>query len=674
MKAALFCLSNIAALWIAARWAASLAVRRTDFAVGLAALFPVCAVLMMFIGGLTGQLYPMPITLGLAVAAAVLMAKYGPGRPWSFSDGLSLLRSPASRMAAATVIFFASAPVLALFTQGTGYFIDDFGYHAVAVASWIQHGNFGQIMPQFMACLPLNAELLSGWFALPFHRDAMVALAGLVWLALAAISAACLARLAGGDITASLIIGAAVLAAPPIVWQTRTFSACDLAGSASLLAAAYFVAASTRTRRIDQAVVAGLLAGLAAGTKATFLPVTVLLCLFPLCSSMSRQARLRFAAMMFAAAFVFGSVWYLRNWIATGNPLFPAQVGPFAGPLTRAEQHDIRLSGLIALVPWTLRLWGNMIHDFLDWPLPLGLLAFCGYARTILLDCLRPSDPSEERTLRRLLLVCGATQFILHFFAPFCLGGGYSDGRILVFARYIMPCFLFGLASAAPLLASHSRYRLGWWALAVAGLVWSCPGGWTILLCSLAIALFGIGLLAWRPVGRGRQLALASLTGVWPLLSILEPSLRAKTTQKLSDSEHTKSGVSLLPAILALESLPPGGRVTRFANQDYFNAPLFGREWQLHPVFTDGDGIPLVPLHLQFRANPAMTFFGQPQRAFPQPGQFIKNLRAAGISDVLVTKFDTAKWPAQQHLLEESGEATVSFQDEESTLWHLATP
>jgi hypothetical protein len=250
----------------------------------------------------------------------------------------------------AAVIACAAIPIFSFITSGTGYFIDDFGYHTVAVASWIQHGAFRQIMPQYEAYFPLNAELLSGWFALPFHHDAMVGLAGLVWLALAAVSAAGLARLAGGGTTAGLITAAAVLASTPLVWQTRTFSACDLAGSASLLAAAYFTASSTRTQRLDQAIVAGLLVGLALGAKPTFLPPACLLCLYPLRAPMGRRSRLKFTATMFASAAVLGSVWYLRNWINTGNPLFPAEVGPFAGPLTHAEQHDLKLSNVIPLV------------------------------------------------------------------------------------------------------------------------------------------------------------------------------------------------------------------------------------------------------------------------------------------------------------------------------------
>jgi len=673
MKAVLFCLANISALWIAARWAASLSTRRMDFAVGLIALYPICAIFMMLGGGLTGQLYPTRIALGLAALATLLMVKYGPGMTWSFSGGWSLPRSSVSRIAIAAVIAFGSIPLITLITKGTGYFIDDFGYHAVAVAAWLQHGDFRQIMPQFMAYLPLNAELLSGWFALPYHDDTMVALAGLVWFALAAISAAGLARLAGCDATATLLTCAAVLASPLLIWQTRTFSACDLAGSASLLAAAYFVTSATRARRLDQATVAGLLAGLAAGTKATFLPVALLVCLFPLCAPLSRRSRLGFTATMFAAAAVFGSVWYLRNWMTTGNPLFPAQLGPFAGPLTPAEQTDIKLSGLIALVPWTPRLWGNLIHDYLDWPLPLGLLSFCGYLRTIILECSRPTEAAEGRALRRLLLACGMTQFVLHFFAPFCLGGGFVDGRIEVFPRYVMPWFLFGLASAAPLLDARARHGIYWRVLAAAGLVWCWPTDGSTRLCSLAIALAGLALLLWLPAFTRRPLAWTCLIVIWPVLAILGPKMRAETDQQLGNSAFTERASSLGKAILALESLPSGARLTRFANQDYLNSPLYGREWQFNPVFTDGDGLPLLPLHGQYHANRSMAFFHAQQHVFPDPNQFIKNLRAAGISDVLVTKFDTAAWPPQQRLLEESGEATVLFCDGQSTIWHLAS-
>jgi hypothetical protein len=680
VKAALFCLGNLSVLLLASRWAAKLASRRLDIAVGLAALYPILAVSIMVIAGLTDQLHPGRVVLVLVVAALAVMAGArgdASGFFCGFGDvgDLKLAKSVAGRAAAGAVIAFASFPLVRVLTAGTGYFIDDFGYHSMAAATWIQSGGFGQIMPQFMAYLPLNAELLSGWFALPYHHDAMVALASVVWLALAAIAAGGLVRLGGGDATASLLTAAAILASPPLVWQTRTFSACDLAGSAGLLAAIYFARNAIATRRFGLAVAAGLLAGFAAGTKATFLPVTALICLYPLCAPMPLRNRLSSVAVMSLSAAALGALWYLRNWAASGNPLFPAQIGPFAGPLTSAEQTDIKLIGLLREVPWTPRLWGHMIWDYLAWPFPFGLLAAAGYFRAIIVDCFRITPRvREDASLRRLLLVCGAAQFILHFFAPFCLGGGYVGGRIEVYTRYVMPWFVVGLVLGAPLLDARSRYAWGWRALAAAGLVMCWPTNGFMRFGGVAVALGGVALLYWLPARTWKPLALAAAIAVWPLLAIFEPRMRAETNQNFRDFLRTRNGKSLGDAILALESLPAGARVTRFSNDAYLNSPLFGRSWQLHPIFTDNTGITLPPLHAEFRANPALTFSGPAPLPLPTPRQFISNLRSSGVTDVFVTKFSGADWPPQQALLKESGEAIESFDDGDSALWRLSTP
>jgi hypothetical protein len=677
MKPVLFCVANLSIVWLASRWAAQFASRRLDFIVGLAALFPMCAVSAMIVAGLTGQIYPVQVTLILVLVSVAVMVKAGSGGAAGFFGGLRLPKSIGARIAAGVAIAFASFPLVRVFTAGAGYFIDDFGYHSMAVASWIQNGAFRQIMPQFMAYLPMNAELLSGWFALPYHHDAMVAMAGLVWLALAAIAAGGLVRLGGGDATASLLTAAAIMASPTVVWQTRTFSACDLAGSASLLAAIYFSRNSVKCGRIGQAAAAGLLAGFAGGAKVTFLPIAVLICSFPLWTSsapMPRRTRLSFAAVMSLAAVALGSLWYVRNWVETGNPLFPAQVGPFAGPLTSAEQKDIRLVGLLQEVPWTLRLWGHMAWDYLGWPFPVGLIAAAGYFRAIILDCFRvKSRVPDDAPLRRLLMICGATQFILHFFAPFCFGGGYVGGRIEVYSRYVMPWFVFGLVLGAPLLDSRSRFAWGWRACAAAGLLMTWPLHGFMCLGGVAVAFGGLALLRWLPARMWRPIALAGVVGVWPLLAIFEPRMRAATDRNLRDYLRTESGKSLGNAILSLESLPAGTRVTRFANHSYLNSPIYGRAWQLHPIFTDAAGVPLPPLHVEFRAHPALTF-SPPPPPLPDARKFVSNLRSAGISDVFVTKFNGVTWPPQQSLLEESGEAVVSFDDGDSTLWHLIAP
>jgi hypothetical protein len=190
----------------------------------------------------------------------------------------------------------------------------------------------------------------------------------------------------------------------------------------------------------------------------------------------------------------------------------------------------------------------------------------------------------------------------------------------------------------------------------------------------VAMALGGVALLHWLPARTWKPMAMAGAIAVWPLLAVFEPRMRAETNRNFRNYLRTGNGKSLGDAILALEALPAGAGVTRFSNDAYLNSPIFGRSWQLHPIFTDNAGITLLPLHTEFHANPALLLSGRAPRPLPGSRQFISNLRSAGVSDVFVTKFNGVEWPPQQALLKESGEAVESFDDGDSALWHLTAP
>lgn len=661
MSVTLFCLSNLSLLWIASVWAARLSNRGADFAIGVIALFPICAVLTVLGAGLVGQLNSGWITLALLVSA-VLCGRQLASVKCALS-GFSVLNLPTARWAIAMFVAFAAFPLARAVTAGTGYFIDDLGYHSVAVASWVQAGDFRQFMPQFMAYLPSNAELLSCWFALPFHHDGMVVLGGVAWLGMAAAAAAGLVRRSGGSVAVSVFVATLVVASPPLVWQVRTFSACDLAGSASLLAAIYFSTHDRSERRIARAVVAGLLAGFAAGTKATFLPVSAAICLYPLFSDQPWRERWRVFFVVTLMTALLGAVWYLRNALATGNPLFPAQFGPLAGPFQKADQEKLKLIGLLSHVPWTVRLWGDMIYRYLDWSLPLGLVALAGYGRALLCECRRRAPVAG---LQRLLLIAGLAQFFLHWFAPFCVGGGYVDGRIGVYSRYIMPWFLFGLVLAAPLFAS--RARVVFFVVAALGLLESGLRNGVMALGGVAGFLVVFALMRVVPRQKWKPLLIAGAVAVWPLLAALASRMHEAAGRNLR-RHSTTSGKPMGDAYFALEALPAGTRIARFTNHDYLNSPLFGRHWQFVPVFTDAAGKALLPLHAEFRANPNLAFFTFEWPVMPSAQELVSNLRAERIGAVLVSKFDVDDWPPHRALLASSAAATPIFSDESTVIF-----
>src|SRR5690349_20682313 len=111
MKAALFCISNLAILWLVVRVMAETATRRLDFVVGVVAWFPIWAsvtILMnLFTGGLDAGLCAF-FTLLLTVSVTRHMD--APELQPLVRD-VRLPRSPAVWIAMSFLMAFVSIPV-----------------------------------------------------------------------------------------------------------------------------------------------------------------------------------------------------------------------------------------------------------------------------------------------------------------------------------------------------------------------------------------------------------------------------------------------------------------------------------------------------------------------------------------------------------------------------------
>ena len=257
---------------------------------------------------------------------------------------------------------------------------DDLSYHAAVTAQWLVDERISIPPSTYQAYYPFSSELLSLWFMLPFGDDAYASLAALYWLLLASTAIFGIIRSTGGSASTALLIAAVFLASPRVTELSRNFSSNDLAG-ASLILAAIAVgipAASHRGRQLCLAW-SGLLIGMAAGSKVTFvLPGSVVFAWLMLRSPRMAASVRPWGSLVLilAPALLIGGYWYLRNWALTGNPIFPAEIGPLPGAF------DTTSSGRTAAWNWLLdgRVPAWQLPKLLDWPYPKGLVALGGYA------------------------------------------------------------------------------------------------------------------------------------------------------------------------------------------------------------------------------------------------------------------------------------------------------
>ena len=202
-------------------------------------------------------------------------------------------------------------------------------YHLPNAAFWMRRASLWPLPPAtpgyFTATYPSNGELAGLWLMLPTHDDRLAYVAPLVFAVLVVLGAALLARELGGSAPTGALVGIAV-ATSPLVYSTQVRSLMvDLPAAAGLVAGLALGLGARRRGDRARLVRAGVAFGLAIGAKyPALLPGVVgmaaVVALAP------RRARVRAAGWVALGAAPMAVFWYLRTWIATGNPIFPKGV------------------------------------------------------------------------------------------------------------------------------------------------------------------------------------------------------------------------------------------------------------------------------------------------------------------------------------------------------------
>ena len=243
----------------------------------------------------------------------------------------------------------------------------------------------------------------------------------------------------------------------------------DITGVAFVLAAVALLVngyATPRPAATDHAgraivpaalAVAGIAAGLAAGTKLSFLaPVAALTVAVVVIAPAA--GRLRAAALWGIPMLAAGGYWYARNLIAVGNPIpYVGSLGPISLP---APVRDFQLRPDFAVVHYwnDTDVWRDWFGPGLDdsfgtlWPLTLAAMI-----AVAVLALWRGREP-----ILRALGALVAVTAIAYVFTPLTAAG--EEGQPISFVwnvRYLAPAVAVGLAilPCLPLLRATPRRR-----------------------------------------------------------------------------------------------------------------------------------------------------------------------------------------------------------------------
>jgi hypothetical protein len=386
----------------------------------------------------------------------------------------------------------------------TGF--DTTWYHGPFAALFAQTGStidLHFIAPDFLAWFyPANSELLHSVGILAFGRDIASPLLNLGWLGGCLVAAWCIGRPYGAGPWS--LIAVAVLLDSGVLADQAGEARNDIVGVFFVLAAAALLVnawiASGRRLPSGALALAGLAAGLAAGTKLNFLVMALALLIG--CIALARPGRRAAVAAAFGLPLLAGGgYWYLRNLVQAGNPLpWVKSIGPISLPapdqeLGGRDQHSVAhyLTDGSVWSDWFL----PGLHDGLGflWPLVLAL----ALAPTLLLLA-RRADPIM-RVLGATALL-GAAAWVLE---PASAAGPEGEPTAFVSnLRHLAPALALGLA----LLPTLPELRMKWrrWALLgtlLLALAFADPSGepWHSGYVGAAIASPCSGS---RPVRRGR--------------------------------------------------------------------------------------------------------------------------------------------------------------------------
>ena len=326
----------------------------------------------------------------------------------------------------------------------------------------------------FASYYPANSEVLHSVPLLAYDRDILSPLLNLGFLTLGLLAAYCIGRPYGLG-PQSLIGGAIALGAQMLIEFQAGEALNDIVGVAFVLCAVAVLVnegaargGSWRiSRRSDEQganpglgaaalAVAGISAGLAAGTKLSFL-APVLALFVGVTVIAGRGNRLRAAAWFAIPAFAAGGYWYVRNLIAVGNPIPFTGFGPLGLPAPE-RGFELRPGHSVAHYWNDTGVWSDWFFPALDqsfgflWPLTIA--AFLGAG---LYAVWRGSEP-----LVRMLGAVVLFTAVAYVFTPLTAAG--EEGMPIAFewnVRYIAPAAAVGLAllPCLPIARASERAR-----------------------------------------------------------------------------------------------------------------------------------------------------------------------------------------------------------------------
>ncbi|MFN8103511.1 MAG: hypothetical protein U0U69_03535 [Acidimicrobiia bacterium] len=208
-------------------------------------------------------------------------------------------------------------------------------YHRAMVAAWYRTNTIWRIGAfengVYEGAFWSNGDTFGMWVVVPFARDYLLQLCSFVWAAGTFCALVAAARTLRLRTWPAVVVASAVLCSWGVVYgQLATFHVDLLTLQAAVVLIWTGLLWLRGDRRLRWMVLAGLAAGLAAGTKQAALPIAAILVVV-LAVQAFRKHMWAHGTVLALCTLVPALIWPLRNLVLTGNPLWPFAFGPFPG-------------------------------------------------------------------------------------------------------------------------------------------------------------------------------------------------------------------------------------------------------------------------------------------------------------------------------------------------------
>lgn len=337
--------------------------------------------------------------------------------------------------------------------------IDYSNFHMPDVAGWIQNGTLWNISSLIAYVAPgnypSNGDVALLAFVLPWHNDFAAHVPMYILFALTGVAAYALALCLGAGRAAAAVAGALTCAIPAIVIAALTHAITDSMMLFGFVAGTLFLVRHHHDGRTSDLVLAGLALGLSFGTKwYAVSSVAILVGVWLVARLLARtgwRTVLRQTLAVSGLIALAGGIWLLRNWIESGNPVFPVRVAPLGMLLFDAPPDFVREQAGFTIFDYVGE-WGV----WKDWILPAFRDSLAGPALLIGAGSLLAAGYlAVKRSVRDrgvLLAVAAAVLLIAiaYVVTPYTAPG--PEGfPVLTGAntRYVTPALVIGAGLAA---------------------------------------------------------------------------------------------------------------------------------------------------------------------------------------------------------------------------------